>query len=93
MKAPRRLIDVLNDLGLSSAAVDTAVAEFYAPRRLGEYLVERGLLTPAQLEVALIRQSAMRRQRLGTLDSQRLLELWTTCLDNQRDACNTILKG
>ena len=60
----RSLVDVLLERG-APECITTKADEFYAPRRLGEWLVNEGLITPQELALALAQQAAERGEYLA----------------------------
>ncbi len=68
LRPPRPLLAVLKELGLvDDHIVDEAIASAPKEVRLGEVLVDKGQLTPDELERALAQQRTQPGKRLGTI--------------------------
>lgn len=72
LKPPRPLLAVLKELGyVDEAIVDEAIASSPKEIRLGEVLVDKGMITEAELQGALAEQQRQGRKRLGTILLER----------------------
>ncbi len=72
LKPPRPLLAVLKELGyVDEAIVDEAIASSPKEIRLGEVLVDKGVITEAELRDALAEQQRQGRKRLGTILLER----------------------
>jgi type IV pilus assembly protein PilB len=68
LRPPRPLLAILKELGhLDDATIDEAIASAPKEIRLGEALVDKGFLTPQELERALAKQKAQPGKRLGAV--------------------------
>lgn len=73
-RARARLSDVLIQMGISEDVIRAEATDFYAERRFGARLVDRGIITDTQLEIALLRQRMLNHE--GTArDMVRLREM------------------
>jgi type IV pilus assembly protein PilB len=68
VQPPRPLLAILKELGyVDDAVIDAAIVEAPQELRIGEVLVDKGLLTAAELERALAKQRGSPGKRLGAI--------------------------